>query len=186
MFKLAVTLTTLVLAVVLGPAAQAAPPYEKYEFSVSESGTFEDCGMTIAFDTESSGRGQLRTAKGSDGQAFLEHVTFRFRDTYTNVETGRTMVFTGNGLYHDLTATHVSGDVYEFTAHQTGRPLLITDLEGNRLAFERGRVFMTVLFDTLGDSAPGGVFLSEEEPVFHGQFETGDLGFCDFAEMFIG
>ncbi len=64
-------------------------------------------------------------------------------------------------------------------------PTPATLLAGNVLAFERGRVSGSILFDTLGDSRPGGEVLSESEPVFHGQFETGDLGFCDFAEMFI-
>ena len=95
------------------------------------------------------------------------------------------MVFSGNGTFKEVKATQVDGDVWEFTWQDAGQPLKITDLDGNVLAFERGRVSGSVVFDTLGDSQPGGVLVSESEPVFHGKFETGNLDFCDFAEMYI-
>lgn len=178
------------LAVPLALVATAAPavadkPYENFTYADSAEGAFEDCGMTIDFVDTFSGHVLVKSVKSSDGQAFLGHNNYRFRTVFTNTATGRSMVWSGTGTFKEVHATHVEGDIWEFTWQDAGQPLRITDLEGNTLAFERGRVSGSMVFDTLGDSRPGGVVLSESEPVFNGQFETKDLAFCDFAQLYL-
>jgi YD repeat-containing protein len=182
--RFALFAAALALLATAAPAA-AEKPYENFTYAETFEGTFDACGMTIDFVDTSSGHLLTKVVKSSDGQAFLAHNNYRFRTVYTNTATGRSMVWSGRGTFKEVHATHVEGDIWEFTWQDAGQPLKITDLEGNILAFERGRVSGSILFDTLGDGQPGGDLLSESEPVFHGQFETGHLGFCDFAEMFI-
>ena len=174
----------LVLLAAAAPAA-ADKPYENFTYADTVEGSFEDCGMTIDFVDTFSGHILTKVVKSSAGQAFLAHNNYRFTTVYTNTSSGRSMVFSGNGTFKEVKATQVGGDVWEFTWQDAGQPLKITDLDGNVLAFERGRVSGSVVFDTLGDSQPGGVLVSESEPVFHGKFETKNLDFCDFAEMYI-
>lgn len=175
---------TLALLATTAPAA-ADKPYENFTYDETFAGTFMECGMTIDFTDEVSGHVLTKVVKRSDGQAFLAHHNYRFETVYTNSASGRSMVWSGNGTFKEVHATQVAGDVWEFSWQEAGKPLTISDLDGNVLVSERGRVSGSVVFDTLGDSQPGGVVVSESEPVFHGQFETGGLGFCDFAEMFI-
>lgn len=175
---------TLALLTIAAPAT-ADKPYENFTYGDTVEGTFENCGMTIDFIDTFSGHILTKVVKSSDGEAYLGHQNYRYETVFTNTSSGRSMVWSGTGTYKEVRATHVEGDIWEFTWQEAGQPLRITDLEGNVLAFERGRVSGSILFDTLGDGQPGGDVLTESEPTFNGQFETGDLTFCDFAEMFI-
>lgn len=170
----------------LAPAAPAAAqPYENTKYAGSDTFVYEDCGTTIQEEVEWSGHFLVREVRGSDGQAYYGHDNYRFTQVVTNLETGMSMIVSGHGTFRETKATHVEGTVWQFDWLDAGRPLKITDLDGNVLAFERGVVKGSYVFDTLGDGQPGGEFVSESEPVFHGKFETGNLGFCDFVEMYL-
>lgn len=180
------TLAAAAALVVLAPAAPAAAqPYENIRYGGSDTFVYQDCDTTIREVVTWSGHFQVREVRGSDGQAYFGHDNYRFTSVVTNLETDLSMIVSGNGTFRETKATHLGGNVWEFTWMDAGRPLRITDLDGNVLVFERGVVKGSAVFDTLGDGQPGGEFISESEPVFHGKFETGNLGFCDFVDMYL-
>ncbi|MBD0293094.1 MAG: hypothetical protein ICV70_05925 [Jiangellaceae bacterium] len=166
--------------------AQAAPPLENIHYEDVEEGSFDDCGFTIDFVSFNSGHFMVREVEGSGGQAFLGHDNFRYRIVLTNPETGASMVVRGHGLFREFTARHIEGDIWEFTAHEVGQPFVVEDSEGNVVLRDRGRLTFRAIFDTLGDSEPGGELLEEELTGMHGPHPGFFTDFCDIATDLIG
>jgi hypothetical protein len=168
--------------------AQAAPPVENVHFENHAVGSFDDCGFTIDFDGSDSGHNLVREVEGSDGQAFLGHNQVKFRNVLTNPETGAVMVVSGLRLTKEFTARHVEGDIWEFTAHEVGQPFVVEDSDGNVVLRDSGRVTLRVLFDTLGDSQPGGDTLEVEVTGVSGPHPSmdPDFDFCAIATDLIG
>lgn len=173
------------LALLAPSAPAAAQPYENIRYGGSETSVYKDCGTKIHEELEWSGHSLVREVRESDGQAYYGHNNYWFSSVVTNLKTDKSIIFSGRGTFRETKATHVEGTVWEFEWLEAGQPLQITDLDGNVLAFERGVVKGSTVFDTLGDGQPGGEIVSEVEPVFHGKFETGDLGFCDFVKLYL-
>jgi hypothetical protein len=46
---------------------------------------------------------------------------FNYRDVLTNPATGAWFVVRGHGLFKEMTAGHVEGDMWEFTAQEVGQ-----------------------------------------------------------------
>jgi hypothetical protein len=179
-------LAALVLAVAVPGVAQAAPPVENIHFEDADAGSFDDCGFTIDFDFTASGHDLVREVEGSGGQAFFGHSNVQFRNVLTNPETGAFMVVRGQLLFKEFTARQVSGDIWEFTSHEVGQPFVVEDSDGNVVLRDRGRVTRRVLFDTLGDSQPGGIVLEEEITGVHGPHPGLFTDFCAIATDLIG
>jgi hypothetical protein len=156
--------------------AQAAAPYDQAHYSGSDSFTDTVCGLDVTIDVEFSGVVVIRTVKDSDGQAFLELNNYEFTETHTNLATGNQLILSGNGVFHELRGTLVEGTVWAFDALDAGM-FTVTDPDGNVLLRDRGVVRLHAIFDTLGDSQPGGVLISEDPPVFHGP-HSDDAAFC--------
>ena len=157
--------------------AQAAPPYDHMHYSGTDSFTDTLCGLAITGTVEFSGVTTVRTVKGSDGQAFLAHNNYETVETITYAATGNKIVFTANGVFHEQRASHVSGTVWSFDFLDAGT-FTITDLDGNRLLRDRGVIKIRQLFDTLGDSQPGGILISEELLALHGP-HADESTFCN-------
>jgi hypothetical protein len=173
--------------------AQAAPPVEHLRVDDTRTGSAANCGFTIDFVITDSAHVMLREVKGSDGQAFVQHVNYQIEAMLTNPETGAWMRVHGHSLIKDLTARHVEGNIWEFTAHEAGQPFVIEDSEGKIVARNRGLVTTRYLFDTLGDSEPSGNLVGEIEVT--GVFGPhpmgplagiGDPEFCAIATDLIG
>ena len=164
--------------------AQAAPPLENEHYEDAFAGSFDDCGFTINFDVTTSGHFMVREVEGSGGQAFLAHDNFEVRNVLTNPETGAFMVIRSHGLFKELSGRQIGGNIWEFTTHDTVN-LILEDSVGNIVARDRGLVTSRVVFDTLGDSQPGGIVLEEEITGVHGPHPVFE-GFCDFATDLIG
>jgi hypothetical protein len=179
-------LAAVVVAVAVPGMAQAAPPVENIHFEDADAGSFDDCGFTIDFDFTISGHDLVREVEGSDGQAFLGHSNVRFRNVLTNPETGAFMVVRGQFLFKEFTARQVSGDIWEFTAHEVGQPEVIEDSDGIVVQRNSGRVTRRVLFDTLGDSQPGGIVLEQEITGVHGPHPRISADFCAIVTDLIG
>jgi hypothetical protein len=161
------------------PAAATVIGQEHY--SGTEPYSFDDCGFTLNGVSTFSGVIHFRAVKG--GEAFLVKDTYSFRDVLTNPETGKWFVVRGNGLFHETKATHVSGNVYEFTAIEAGQPFVLEDAAGNVVARDRGVIRHTALFDTLGDGKPSAEFIEETSTVVHGPHPgfADDFPFCEIA-----
>lgn len=173
-------------AVLLGAATASATVIEQQHYSGTDSFSFDDCGFTLEGQSEFHGQYLLRVDK--TGQAFLEHNKFWFREVITNPETGKWFVVSGNGLFHQIEATQVIGTIYEYVAIEAGHPFTIEDSAGKVIVRDRGVIRSTILFDTLGDSTPGGVFLGETDAVVHGPHPgfADDFSFCEIAAQLTG
>jgi hypothetical protein len=180
-----------------GPSGFYQPP-ERYE----EQYTFDpECpNVAIAGAGEVSGVSSLRFVPGSDGQAFLLTDRFAYEDTWTNTVTGKSFRVTGRVLFREVSAEFVpltdvpadvippeglTGPVYRFTAVELGRPFTVWDASGRVVAEDRGLAVLEALFDTLGDSQPGGTFLSDRivRAVGPHPFLLGELDACVLAEQ---
>jgi len=112
--------------------------------------TYSDCGPTINGVVESSGQFRLRTGKQGDPTPFLFD-NYSWSIVSTNPANGKWFKEQGQGLYRDLHITKVEGTIYTFVAQETGRPYTLTDMNGNKVYFDRGRLLTTFQVDTKGD-----------------------------------
>ena len=176
--------TIAVLALGAGPAAGTV--VESGFYSGTDSFSFDDCGFTIEGETEFYGHFRIRADKG--GQAFYGMDKFWYRDVLTNADTGEWFVIRGNGLFSEIKAANVGGNVYEFVAIEAGQPFVVEDSSGRVIVRDRGVIRHTVLFDTLGDGAPGGILLEETHTSVHGPHPgfAEDFPFCEIAAELTG
>jgi hypothetical protein len=174
--------------------ALAASPAEatvvaRGTFSESERVTEQLCGISLVRSTTESGSYRIRLDKKSGGQAFLQRLNLTYKDVYTNPLNGRSMTFEGKSLINELRATHVEGNVYSFTTIEAGQPYTIRDAAGRVVIRDRGVVKRQILFDTLGDSEPGGITL--EETVIgvggpHAGLDQSEEAFCTTVQTLVG
>jgi hypothetical protein len=173
-----------VLAFGAGPAAATVVASGFY--SGTDSFSFDDCGFTLNVESEFSGHFVLRADK--DGEAFYGKDNFSHRDVFTNPETEQWFVVRGNGLFSEIKATQVSGNIYEFVAIEAGQPFVLEDSAGNVVVRDRGVIRTTALFDTLGDGVPGAEFIEETHLSVHGPHPgfAEDFPFCEIAAELTG
>jgi hypothetical protein len=152
---LVLVLGALLGLVVVLPANAA--PIQNERYSGTES--FTECGR---FQVEStfSGRVMIKDATpATDGQFFYFQNNYQYRDVITNPDTGEFVVVRGNGIFKEVRARQVEGSVFTFLQHEAGQPFVVEDMSGRVVLRDRGLITWSVVFDTLGDSAPGGIFL---------------------------
>ena len=82
----------------------------------------------------------------------------------------------------------MSGTIFQFTSVNAGTVRLL-DSSGATVLVDHGNIRTTILFDTLGDSTPGGVELAVLSEVTHGPHPLFDLTeeeFCALTGSLIG
>jgi hypothetical protein len=194
---LMLVLLTLSLLIPLGSPAQAhghghghghGDVYSREHYSNPYS--FTDDGCDITFDVVGHARGfeVIYNVPGSDGQAFLDDNRYRYREVWTNPENGRKAYVSGRAHYQELFATHLHGDVWKFITSTTGAPFTVRNDHGKVVLAEHGRLVTRQIFDTLGDSQPGGELLDEKVLAVHGSFPTWepDFDFCEMVTQLLG
>src|SRR4051794_7685241 len=155
------TAGALAISVVMAGAVPAeATVYEHGTFAFEEGADQDLCGIAVHRDTVARGEFRTRTGKGELDQAFFSHNSVKFTDTYTNLETNAT--FSVDGIFNqmDVKATPLGGNVFEFKFREAGNTV-VRDADGDVVARDRGAIWVTMVFDTLGDSMPGGETVSE-------------------------
>ena len=172
------------LALWAGPAAGTV--IERGSYSGTDSFIDDSCGFTLEVESEFYGHFRVRADKG--GEAFYALDKFWHRDVYTNPVTEEWFVVRGNGLFTEIKATLVSGNIYEFTAIEAGQPFVIEDSAGNVIVRDRGVIRSMALFDTLGDGVPRAEFIEETRLSVHGPHPAfaGDFPFCEIAAELTG
>ncbi len=130
--------------------------------------SFDDCGFWIDVTGHDSGVAHFRVGKGGLDTAFLLLDNYAYRETWTRRDTGDFFTVSGNGVFHETKATHVSGTVFEFTSIESGQPFIVRDANGNLVLRDRGVIRRVVQFDTLGDHVPGGAFVQDVSFSVHG------------------
>lgn len=113
---------------------------------------------------------------------------FEYHEVLTNHETGEWFVVRGHSVFREIKATHVEGDVYTFRAHEAGQPFVVENSDGRVVLRDRGLIVREALFDTLGDSEPGGVILDVAVQAVRGPHPgfAEDFDFCALAQELIG
>lgn len=183
-----------VVAVLVSGSTAAVPEPSKGE--IFDKGSFDDkytfrdteCGFPFRVRGRSYGYFVTRTVPGSDGQAFLADNHYTFREILTNPANQKRMKVWGIGHFKERSARHVRGDIWEFVATDTGMPFVVEDSAGKIVLKDRGRITLRAVFDTLGDSEPGGEVIEEEVVDIRGHFPSydEDFDFCALASRLIG
>jgi hypothetical protein len=180
----AAALVALAAGLIAGTAG--ATVVERGRYSDTYSDTFSDCGFPIRLEGTASGQYRFREGKGKTETAFFLRDTFRFRDVYTNTDTGEWFVVTGHGVFNEVKATRVEGSVFEFVQIQAGQPFTVYDSNGELVLRDRGVIRFTILFDTRGDDEPGGDFVEEIDVRVNGPHPGFMTDFCEIATPLIG
>jgi len=177
----------VLLAFVAAPAQ--ATVVNRGTFAGSDTGVADElCGIALVRDSTFSGSFRDRVDKASGGQAFLERFNLVATDVFTNPATGRSLTFETHELINELTATLVSGNVYEFTSIEAGQPFTLRDSSGSIVLRDVGVLRHRVLFDTLGDGMPGGITL-DDQIVRVGGLTGGNVSdeeFCAIVHSLLG
>lgn len=166
---------------VIGAAvpAQAAPPVVHDHYSVDQSFDEEVCGLDVHFEGTYTGTFIVSPAVGST-EAFLAHDIYQFTETITLADDPEGPYVTTAGI-GTLRETHAElldptkPTIYEFTSHDAGI-FRVYDSSGAKIFQGSGVTQQVIIFDTLGDAAPGGELVEEVSMTFHGN-ETAD--FCE-------
>jgi hypothetical protein len=173
-----------------GTATAQATVIDSGHFSGTETGVQENlCGIDVIRDSVFSGSFRIRMGKRDDDQAFFERFNLKATDTFTNLENGESFSIDTSEVSNELKATRVSGNVFEFTIIEAGQPFVVRDSAGRIVLRDRGNIRRSLLFDTLGDSAPGGIVLDETVLRVSGPqpgFDLTDEQFCDMVVSLIG
>lgn len=167
------------LALMIVAAASAGATIvesDRYEFSFSDS--YADCGFDVAVEAAVSGHFRIRAGKGGTDTAFFLRDNFSYGETHTNVVTGESLTIEGHGVFNEVRARHVEGNVFEFTSIEAGQPFVVSDSAGTVVLRDRGMVQSRVLFDTGGDDVPGGEVLDVQTEL-RGPHPAADLDFCN-------
>lgn len=181
------SLVALAAAAMAFGAAQAwATVVDKGFYSFDFSDSYDDCGFEVAVEGSASGHFRVRAGKGKSETAFFASDNYSYEETHTNVATGEFFTLKGNAIFSEIKATHVSGNVFEFTAVEAGQPFVIYDSDGNVVLRDRGSIHHHALFDTEGDDVPGGIFVEELEADVHGPHPGFITDFCEIITPLIG
>lgn len=180
----AVFATALILS--LAAPADAGKPLTNDHYFYEESDDVTDCGLDLHYEGTFWGHFLLFDVPDSGGEAFLGHDNYRYRITFTNTANGEWMLLRGKALFKEFTATHVTGDIWQFTAHETGQPFVVEDSDGNVVLRDRGRLSFRATFDTLGDGQPGGELIEEEVTSESGPHPGFHTDFCEIVTDLIG
>lgn len=146
-------------------------------------------GIAVVHDIAFSGSFRVRVDNASGGQAFFQRLTADVTDVFTNSLNGKSMSIESHELDNEIAATQVSGNVYEFTTIEAGQPCVCRDSAGNIVLRDTGVIRHHVLFDTLGDGAPGGITLDDQIVAVggpHPGLQQTDAEFCAVVTGLIG
>jgi hypothetical protein len=183
------TPTVLALMVVMALAVPAqATVFDSGPISFQDSFEEDLCGIAVRHDVTVSGHFRTRTGKGDLDQAFFGQGTVNFTDTFTNLATGASFSIEGTVIDKDVKATPLGGNVFEFRFQEAGT-VVVRDMDGNVVLRDSGVFRTTIVFDTLGDSLPGGEVLEETVDRVSGPhplFEMDEAAFCDMVHDLIG
>ena len=171
-------------ALAFGVAAANATVVEQHHYADVESFPLDGCGFTLAGVAETSGH--LLFCVDQTGQVLLAKDAYRFRTTLTNPDTGRSFLLRGQGLYHEIAATPLGGTLHEVSAVEAGVPFTIVDSTGRVVLRDRGAIRRTYVFDSHGDSKPGGELVDVLDVVVHGPHPSLDADVCALAAELTG
>jgi dienelactone hydrolase len=91
---------------------------------------------------------------------------YAFQETWT-ADDGRFFTLSGNGIFKDVKATSLGGSLYQFTIHENGQPIVITNSEGVVVSRDRGNLTASFTIDfATGEENFLGLQLRGPHPLF--------------------
>jgi hypothetical protein len=125
-------------------------PSDGKHYAWYDAFTYDDCGFRVEGSGYGSGMFKLKPGRRGDPTPYY----FDNHESHiitTNPANGKWFREDAQGLYKDQKIVNVEGTIYTFTAVDVGRPYTLTDMEGNRVYFDRGRLVHQFSVDTKGD-----------------------------------
>lgn len=170
---------------IFGGAPAGATVVDRGHYSDSYSFSYDDCGFDVLVEGTANGHFRIRTGKGKTATAFFVNDNFSYTETHTNPDTGAFLTIKGNGVFNEIRATRIEGNIFEFEAVEAGQPFLLYDSDGNLVARDRGSIHHHGVFDVGNDDVPGATLIEELEPEVHGPHPGFD-DFCGLIKPLIG
>ena len=168
----------------------SAAPVDSGTFDFTDSSTFDDCGFTIAAVERQMGRFTVKdSTPKTSGQFFRVQQQTSYSGVFTNVDTGAYFTESWHTTFAELPATVISDDnpnIVTYRTHETGVWDVVRDSSGKVRYRSTGNLVFEYVFDTQGDSAPGGQFISQDFIRTSGHWQTFDADFCGIADELIG
>lgn len=188
--RLFVALVTGSLLVAAGPAATARPHGDVHDqgaYNTPYSFVDSSCDFPVKVRGRTEGKFVNFNVPGSHGQAFLNRNRNHFIEALRNPKNHKRLSAAGRTLFKDVSAHHVRGDIYRFRSVEKVHSYVLRDSKGRVVLREHGIVHRTMLFDTLGDSKPGGNVLKERVTRKSGHLPTLGPGFdwCDVYTKYL-
>jgi hypothetical protein len=183
-----VVVAVAAIASIAVPTAASAKPLEVTHYNDTYTDSFNDCGFRIDVTGEASGRYMIKdSTPKTDGQFFRVLDKYSFTDILTNHRTGEWFSVSARGTFREMPATlHSDGQTVTYQVKDSGAFNTVRDSDGNLLFRDRGTVTFEFVFDTLGDSQPGGELISEELVSVSGPHPFFEADFCEVANDLIG
>jgi hypothetical protein len=180
--RAAFALAALLALVVPGSAQAYSKVYEEGEWDNTWTDTA--CGYDI--DGRDWGQYVILDARAQENYQF-----FYFSNRYhghtkvTNPANGKWFTEDWSGSYREINARQYGDDpnVFAYEGNDTTK-YRVADRHGKIVYRDRGTVITSFIFDTLGDSAPGGEYLAD--PVELKNTWDPDFDFCKLADGLIG
>ncbi len=148
---------------------------DKGTFSFQFEGGFEECGLAnLYFVTNLTDHFVQRVGTGSQDGLFPGGANIDVDTVVTNLDNGKWFTVEENLRFQQLSATNVGGTLWEGTAMTVGT-VTVRDSDGRVVIRDAGRETFTILFDDLGDDAPGTAFLAELEHRYVGHHPLYDM-----------
>lgn len=183
-FRLPMVVASLAILALAAPVQ--ARIVDGGSFSGTDSGV--ECGIYTR-ETTFSGVFSIKDATpATDGQFFYFTQRVQFTDVITNPETGAWFTVSGSTIFREIHARLVEGTIYTWDTIDVGQ-VVVRDADGKVVLRDVGLIEVSYIFDSLGDSQPGGPFLAD--PVLvrvvgpHPAFEK-TFDFCALADELIG
>jgi hypothetical protein len=149
-----------ILAAVLVAGSASATVGFRDRYAEDYAFTYQCGAVEISVVGHVEGLSQVRVGKGEFATAFFAHDNFAFSETHTNPD-GDVLVISGNGLFQETRAVPLGDNQFAFSSRLAGQPFIVRDGDGNLVVRDRGVVRQTIIFDTLGDDTPGGIFVED-------------------------
>jgi hypothetical protein len=182
--RTAIALAALLTLIVAG-TTQASSIYEQFDYS--DQGTDTDvCGRYVV-DWHNGGHVVIRKATAATSyQFFYTTDTYRGGTVVRNPANGKSFTERWWGTNREQNArrqTQYPGYVFAYETADTAQ-YEVRDHHGRVVYRDRGTVTTSFVYDTLGDSRPGGLLL--EDPVEIKNTWNPDFDFCKLADGLIG
>ena len=184
----ALSATLAMTAVIAGAVPAHATVFNKDHFTFQDSVQEDLCGIAVRHDFAVSGHFRNRTGTGDLEQAFFGQSSIELTESFTNLATGPSFSIEARLTAMDIKATPLGDNVFEFKLRESGTTV-IRDTNRNVVLREAGAIWTLQVFDTLGDSTPGGAVLDETVLRVSGPhplFQMDEAAFCDITHDLIG